>query len=181
LSNFKRRGRSPSFFFSFFNLKSLLLALCPCLDFFPSRRHLQILDILKFSILHGSQISVIVGEPGVGKTQALLTLLERLPKDKYHKVEILPPALSSEELLKSIFWGMKTSHFARDEISHHVIPRHASAERPQGVSPIGVIESKALGDSPYPDIPSNSEASTPHLSCRTKARHPLAPPCPADR
>jgi ABC-type transporter Mla maintaining outer membrane lipid asymmetry ATPase subunit MlaF len=51
----------------------------PVPHLFSSRRHLQILDIFKFSILHGSQISVIVGEPGVGKTQALLTLLERLP------------------------------------------------------------------------------------------------------
>ena len=93
-------------YLSFFNLKEPPFSLVPVPHlFFPSRNHLQIFDILKFSILQGSLISVIVGESGVGKTQALLTLLERLPKDSYYKLEILPPALSPEELLKSIFLG----------------------------------------------------------------------------
>jgi general secretion pathway protein A len=130
---------SSFLYLSFFNLRKPPFSLVP--DpwvFFPSRRHLQILDILKFSILQGSLISVIVGEPGVGKTQALLTLLERLPQDSYHKVEILNPALSPEEFLKSIFWGMET-------------PR---------LTPRGDIEKNARGDCPYYVMPSAGEAST---------------------
>jgi hypothetical protein len=137
---------SSFLYLSFFNLKKPPFSLVPDpLLFFPSRRHLQILDILKFSILQGGLISVIVGDPGVGKTQALLTLLERLPQDSYHKVEILNPALRSEELLKSIFWGMETYNYARSDIFHHVIMRPVSYEGSQGVIPIGMIESKALG------------------------------------
>jgi Cdc6-like AAA superfamily ATPase len=87
-----------------------------------------------------------VGEPGVGKTQALLTLFERLPQDSYHKVEILNPALSPEEFLKSIFLGMETSHYARSNSPSHVMLSRASSEGSQRVSPIGVVERKALGD-----------------------------------
>jgi len=138
---------SSFLYLSFFNLKKPPFSLMPDPRlFFPSRRHLQILDILKFSILQGGLISVIVGDPGVGKTQALLTLLERLPQDSYHKVEILNPALSPEEFLKSIFWGMETSHYARGNSPYHVMLSRASAEGSQRVSPIGVVERKTLGD-----------------------------------
>jgi len=138
---------SSFLYLSFFNLRKPPFSLMPDPRlFFPSRRHLQILDILKFSLLQGSLISVIVGEPGVGKTQALLTLLERLPLDSYHKVEILNPSLSPEEFLKSIFWSMETSPHARGDISHHVMLSRASSEGSQGVSPIGVLERKTLGD-----------------------------------
>jgi general secretion pathway protein A len=138
---------SSFLYLSFFNLRKPPFSLVPDPRlFFPSRRHLQILDILKFSILQGSLISVILGEPGVGKTQALLTLLERLPQDSYHKVEILNPALSPEEFLKSIFWGMETSHYAQGKSPSHVMLSRASAEGSQEVSPIGVVERKALGD-----------------------------------
>jgi MSHA biogenesis protein MshM len=133
-------------FLSFFNLKKPPFSLVPDPGlFFSSRKHLQILNIFKFSILQGSLISVILGEPGVGKTQALLALLEKLPQDSYHKVEILNPALRSEELLKSIFWGMETYNYARSDIFYHVIMRPVSDEGSQGVIPIGMIESKALG------------------------------------
>lgn len=138
---------SSFLYLSFFNLRKLPFSLVPDPRlFFPSRRHLQILDILKFSILQGSLISVIVGEPGVGKTQALLTLLERLPQDSYHKVEILNPALSPEEFLKSIFWGMETSHYARGNNQHPIIPRPVRVEESQETSHIGVMERKNLGD-----------------------------------
>jgi type II secretory pathway predicted ATPase ExeA len=124
--------------------------------FFPSRRHLQILDILKFSILQGSLISVIVGEPGAGKTQALLTLLEslkRLPQDSYHKVEILNPALSPEELLKSIFWEMETPRLTpRGDIEKNArgdIEKNARGDKKED----------ARGDCPYYVMPSAGEAS----------------------
>ncbi|MCC6048863.1 MAG: AAA family ATPase [Thermodesulfobacterium sp.] len=138
---------SSFLYLSFFNLRKLPFNLVPDPRlFFPSRRHLQILDILKFSILQGSLISVIVGEPGVGKTQALLTLLERLPQDSYHKVEILNPALSPEEFLKSIFWGMETSHYGLGNNQHPIIPRPVRVEESQETSHIGVMERKNLGD-----------------------------------
>jgi general secretion pathway protein A len=138
---------SSFLYLSFFNLRKPPFSLVPDPRlFFPSRRHLQILDILKFSILQGSLISVILGEPGVGKTQALLTLLERLPQDSYHKVEILNPALSPEEFLKSIFWGMETSHYARGNNQHPIIPRPVRVEESQETSHIGVMERKNLGD-----------------------------------
>ena len=138
---------SSFLYLSFFNLRKPPFSLVPDPRlFFPSRRHLQILDILKFSILQGSLISVILGEPGVGKTQALLTLLERLPQDSYHKVEILNPALSPEEFLKSIFWGMETSHYARGNNQHPIIPRPVRVEESQETIHIGVMERKNLGD-----------------------------------
>jgi len=103
-------------YLAFFNLREPPFNLVPVPHiFFPSRRHLQIIDIIKFSILQGSLISVIVGEPGVGKTQALLTLLEGLPSDKYYKIQILNPALSPEDLLKSIFWQINATKFDEEE------------------------------------------------------------------
>jgi general secretion pathway protein A len=107
---------------------------------------LQILNIFKFSIHQGSLISVILGEPGVGKTQALLTLLERLPQERYHKVEILNPALSPEELLRSIFWEMEPPRLT----SRGDIEKNARGDKKED----------ARGDCPYYVMPSAGEAST---------------------
>ena len=142
-------------YLSFFNLIEPPFSLVPVPHlFFPSRRHLQILDILKFSILQGSLISVIVGEPGAGKTQALLTLLERLPQERYHKVEILNPALSPEELLRSIFWEMEPLRLTpRGDIEKNArgdIEKNARGDKKED----------ARGDCPYYVMPSAGEAST---------------------
>ena len=103
-------------YLSFYNFKKAPFSLVPSPHFFfSSKRHLQILDILNFSLLQGSLISVIVGEPGVGKTQVLLTLLSNLSKKNYLKVEILNPALSPKELLISILEGMENQRFVWED------------------------------------------------------------------
>ncbi len=95
-------------YLSFYNLREPPFSLVPVPHiFYPSHKHVSILDILKFSILNGSLISVIIGEPGVGKTQALITLLAGLPEKNFTKIEIHNPALSPEELIKSIFYALQ--------------------------------------------------------------------------
>ena len=69
--------------------------------FFPSREHNEILASLYYAIEQKEGFSVIVGEPGTGKTTILRILLDRW-KDKADIALILTPRLSPEEFLQAV-------------------------------------------------------------------------------
>ena len=90
-------------YISFFNLKAPPFSLIPDSNlFFPAKAHLETLEVFIFSINQGSLFSVLTGEPGLGKTQIILTLLTRLPND-LKKIQIYNPSLRPEEFFETLF------------------------------------------------------------------------------
>lgn len=138
-------------YLSFFNLREPPYSLVPVSHiFFPAKKQLQILDIIKFSILQGSLITVIVGEPGVGKTQVLLTLLSSLPQDSFQRIEILNPALTPDELIKSIFYQLKLENnidsINQDLVLRELRERLTEMKKKQGKILLIIDEAQLLPD-----------------------------------
>lgn len=113
-------------YLNFFNLKAPPFSLVPDPAlFFPSKAHLEALEVLTYALNQGSLITVLTGEPGLGKTQVLLTLLSRLSAE-IEPIQIYNPALSPEEFFKSLFSGLsagkedsplnKVEHLNKNEI-----------------------------------------------------------------
>uniref|UniRef100_A0A832GPZ1 AAA family ATPase n=1 Tax=Caldimicrobium thiodismutans TaxID=1653476 RepID=A0A832GPZ1_9BACT len=90
-------------YLEFFKFKAPPFYLVPDPNlFYPSRAHTEALEVLTYGIYQGSLITVLTGEPGLGKTQVLLTLLSRL-SEEILPIHIFNPALSPEEFFKSLF------------------------------------------------------------------------------
>ncbi len=90
-------------YLSFFNIKAPPFSLVPDPSlFFPARAHLESIEVLSFALNQGSLISVLTGEPGLGKTQVILTLLSRLSKE-IRPILIYNPALSPVEFFETLF------------------------------------------------------------------------------
>ncbi|RUM87776.1 MAG: AAA family ATPase [Thermodesulfatator sp.] len=95
--------RNECSYLAFFNLKTPPFSLIPDAKFFfPGRAHLESLEVLTFALHQGSLLSVLIGEPGLGKTQLLLTLLSRL-EPRLKTILIYNPALTPQEFFKTFF------------------------------------------------------------------------------
>jgi general secretion pathway protein A len=100
-------------YLSFFNLREPPFSLVPSPSFFfPAKAHLESIEVLAFSLNQGSLISVLTGEPGLGKTQVVLTLISKL-SEEIKPLYIFNPALKPEEFFKALFKELGLA-----EISH---------------------------------------------------------------
>lgn len=87
---------------AFFNLKDEPFRLTPDVDyFFPSEEHSEALETLLYSIKAGEGFVQVTGEPGVGKTLVVRSMLNELGEE-VETALILHPRLEPEELLKVI-------------------------------------------------------------------------------
>lgn len=101
-------------YLSFFNLQAPPFSLVPDPSlFFPARAHLESLEVLTFALSQGSLISVLTGDPGLGKTQVVLTLLSRL-SDSVRPIMILNPALNPREFFETLFKELAISETTTD-------------------------------------------------------------------
>lgn len=98
----------------YFNFSAPPFSLVPdSAFFFPAKSHLESIEVLSFALHQGNLISVLTGEPGLGKTQVLLTLLSRLPED-IKQIHIINPALCPSEFLATIFQELNLSPSERE-------------------------------------------------------------------
>ena len=106
-------------YISFFNLKAPPFSLVPDSRlFFPGRAHLETLEVFTFSINQGSLFSVLTGEPGLGKTQILLTLLTRLHED-LKKILIYNPSLRPEEFFETLFKELALNDLSQETLAEN--------------------------------------------------------------
>jgi type II secretory pathway predicted ATPase ExeA len=89
-------------YLQFFNLNDDPFRLTPDpLYFFPSQEHNEILTSLNYAIEQKEGFSLVVGEPGTGKTTILRILIDHW-KEKADIALILTPRLSPEEFLQAV-------------------------------------------------------------------------------
>lgn len=69
--------------------------------FFPSQEHNEILNSLNYAIEQKEGFSLVVGEPGTGKTTILRILIDHW-KDKAEIALVMTPRLSPEEFLQAV-------------------------------------------------------------------------------
>lgn len=106
-------------YLSFFNLKASPFSLVPDPElFFPAKAHLESIEVLSYALNQGSLISVLTGEPGLGKTQVVLTLLSKI-KEEITPLFIYNPSLKPQEFFQALFkeLGLKEENpFTKDEV-----------------------------------------------------------------
>jgi type II secretory pathway predicted ATPase ExeA len=86
----------------FFNLNDDPFRLTPDPSyFFPSQEHNEILTSLNYAIEQKEGFSLVVGEPGTGKTTILRILMDHW-KEKADIALIMTPRLSPEEFLQAV-------------------------------------------------------------------------------
>jgi general secretion pathway protein A len=89
-------------YLQFFNLNDDPFRLTPDpLYFFPSREHNEILTSLDYAIEQKEGFSLVVGEPGTGKTTILRILIDHW-KERADIALIMTPRLSPEEFLQAV-------------------------------------------------------------------------------
>jgi general secretion pathway protein A len=89
-------------YLSFFNLNEDPFRLTPDSHFFyPSQEHNDVLFSLDYVIEQKEGFSLIVGEPGTGKTTILRVFIDKW-KDKAEIALIMTPRLSPEEFLQAV-------------------------------------------------------------------------------
>jgi len=89
-------------YLDFFNLKEDPFGLTPDSHYFyPSKMHNDVLASLDYAVEQKEGFSLIIGEPGTGKTTILKIFIDRW-KDRAEIALIMTPRLSSEELLQAI-------------------------------------------------------------------------------
>jgi type II secretory pathway predicted ATPase ExeA len=89
-------------YLSFFNLNEDPFRLTPDSHFFyPSREHNDVLFSLDYVIEQKEGFSLIVGEPGTGKTTILRVFIDKW-KDRAEIALIMTPRLSPEEFLQAV-------------------------------------------------------------------------------
>jgi general secretion pathway protein A len=89
-------------YLEFFNLKEDPFGLTPdSYYFYPSKMHNDVLASLDYAVEQKEGFSLIIGEPGTGKTTILKIFIDRW-KEKAEIALIMTPRLSSEELLQAI-------------------------------------------------------------------------------
>ncbi len=89
-------------YLKFFNLTDDPFRLTPDpLYFYPSQEHNEILTSLNYAIEQKEGFSLVVGEPGTGKTTILRILIDNW-KDKAEIALIMTPRLSPEEFLQAV-------------------------------------------------------------------------------
>lgn len=89
-------------YLNFFNLKEDPFGLTPDSHYFyPSKMHNDVLATLDYAVEQKEGFSLIIGEPGTGKTTILKIFIDRW-KEKAEIALIMTPRLSAEELLQAI-------------------------------------------------------------------------------
>jgi type II secretory pathway predicted ATPase ExeA len=89
-------------YLQFFNLNDDPFRLTPDpLYFFPSQEHNEILTSLDYAIEQKEGFSLVVGEPGTGKTTILRILIDHW-KERADVALIMTPRLSPEEFLQAV-------------------------------------------------------------------------------
>ena len=89
-------------YLDFFNLKEDPFGLTPDSHYFyPSKMHNDVLATLDYAVEQKEGFSLIIGEPGTGKTTILKIFIDRW-KERAEIALIMTPRLSSEELLQAI-------------------------------------------------------------------------------
>jgi type II secretory pathway predicted ATPase ExeA len=101
-------------YLQFFNLNDDPFRLTPDpLYFFPSQEHNEILTSLHYAIEQKEGFSLIVGEPGTGKTTILRILMDYW-KEKADIALIMTPRLSPEEFLQAV---LEDIHVKLEEVN----------------------------------------------------------------
>jgi len=89
-------------YLEFFNLGEDPFGLTPDSSYFyPSKMHNEVLASLDYAVEQKEGFSLIIGEPGTGKTTILKILIERW-KEKAEIALVMTPRLSPEELLQAV-------------------------------------------------------------------------------
>ena len=89
-------------YLDFFNLQEDPFGLTPDSHYFyPSKMHNDVLASLDYAVEQKEGFSLIIGEPGTGKTTILKIFIDRW-KEKAEIALIMTPRLSPEELLQAI-------------------------------------------------------------------------------
>ncbi len=89
-------------YLEFFNLSEDPFGITPDSSYFyPSKVHNDILASLDYAVQQKEGFSLIIGEPGTGKTTILKILIEQW-KEKAEIALVMTPRLSPEELLQAI-------------------------------------------------------------------------------
>ncbi len=89
-------------FLNFFNLSEDPFGLTPDSHYFyPSKMHNDVLASLDYAVGQKEGFSLVIGEPGTGKTTILKIFIDRW-KEKAEIALIMTPRLSPEELLQAI-------------------------------------------------------------------------------
>jgi general secretion pathway protein A len=89
-------------YLDFFNLKEDPFGLTPDSHYFyPSKMHNDVLATLDYAVEQKEGFSLIIGEPGTGKTTILKIFIDRW-KERAEIALVMTPRLSSEELLQAI-------------------------------------------------------------------------------
>lgn len=89
-------------YLEFFHLQEDPFGLTPDLNYFyPSKMHNEILSSLDYAVEQKEGFSLIIGDPGTGKTTVLKIFMDRW-KDRAEIALIMTPRLSPEELLQAI-------------------------------------------------------------------------------
>ena len=94
-------------YLEFFNLKEDPFGLSPdSAYFYPSKIHSDVLASLDYGIDQKEGFSLVIGEPGTGKTTLLKIFINHW-KDRAEIALILTPRLSAGELLQAVLEDLK--------------------------------------------------------------------------
>jgi len=94
-------------YLEFFHLQEDPFGLTPDSSYFyPSKMHNDVLASLDYAVDQKEGFSLVLGEPGTGKTTILKIFIDRW-KDKAEIALILTPRLSPEELLQAVLDDLK--------------------------------------------------------------------------
>ncbi len=97
------RGEIYYSYLEHFNLKINPFSIIPDPNlFFPAKAHHTSIEVLSYALNQGNIISVLTGVPGIGKTQVVLTLINKLSQD-IRPVYIYNPGLKPKEFFQAIF------------------------------------------------------------------------------
>lgn len=102
---------------NFFGLTQTPFSVCPDPKFFYfSRSHAEALNHLRYGIYEGLGFTMIVGEPGTGKTMLLRYFLSKAGDDLV-MTSIPYPRLSQKELLLTLMEGLDASRLPQESIT----------------------------------------------------------------
>jgi len=84
--------------------------------FYFSRSHAEALNHLRYGIYEGLGFTMIIGEPGTGKTMLLRYFLSKAGRD-LRIIHVPDPRLSQKELLLAVLENLETSRTPPEEVS----------------------------------------------------------------
>lgn len=97
-------------YLEFFHLQEDPFGLTPDSSYFyPSRMHNDVLVSLDYAVEQKEGFSLVIGEPGTGKTTILKIFIDRW-KDRAEIALVMTPRLLPEELLQAVLDDLKIDH-----------------------------------------------------------------------